>query len=251
MAIVSLDTRLNFKLLVKGLGQKLQEILGKALPPEQKLQLILEQMRADVQTKRKTAREVRARMVALSDPESEQLEPMERLALRRKKLVEVGATVLKQQEAASEESAKAKLTAQLGQVTQEVNAVSTSLNSLASTYATLKDAYAIALETYKVSLAAYERAMENGPTLLLAIKAHQEALALRDATRKPKETVDASFLDDLTHELEKSQKEVQSDHAIDRELDSTVNDVHPLMQQADQQEVNEAILQEFRGKQTP
>ena len=66
MNIVSIDRRLSFKLFVKGLGQKLQDILGRSIAPEQKLNLILEQMAQDVQSKRKTARELRARMIALS-----------------------------------------------------------------------------------------------------------------------------------------------------------------------------------------
>lgn len=247
MSIAAIDRRLSFKMFVKGLGQKLQDILGRSLPPEQKLELILEQMAEDVQSKRKTARELRARMVALSDPENDTLEPMERLHARRKKLVEVGATVLKQQELASDEATKATLSAHLGQLTQEVKAVSTSLSSMESTHQTLKESYEIALETYKVSLAAYERTKDNGPTLLLALKAHQEALQLRDNARKPKATVDASFLDDLTQELDRSQKEVQSDNAIDRELDALKPDVHPLMAESDRQEVDEKILQEFRG----
>ena len=246
MNIASIDRRLSFKLFVKGLGQKLQDILGRSIAPEQKLNLILEQMAQDVQSKRKTARELRARMIALSDSENDTLEPMEKLQARRKKLVEAGANVLKQREAASDEGQKATLTAQLGQLTQEVKAVSTSFSSMESTYHTLKESYCIALDTYKVSLLAYERTRENGPTLLLALKAHQEALQLLYNALKTQALVDESFLDDLTRELEQSQKEVQSDQAIDRELDASKPDVHPLMAEADRQEVDEKILQEFR-----
>ena len=247
MSIAALDRRLSFKLFVKGLGQKLQDILGKTIAPEKKLELILEEMARETYAKRKTAREIRARMMALCDPDSATLEPIEQLQARRKKLVAVGAQILKQQEASTDESEKAKLSAQLGQLTQEVKAVSQSLSSMESTHSSLKESYEIALETYKVSLAAYERAKENGPALLLALKAHQDALQLRDAARKPQATGDASFLDDLTQELERSQKEVQSDHAIDEELDALKPRVHPLMAEADRQEADATILQEFRA----
>lgn len=247
MSVATLDRRLSFKMFVKGLGQKLQDILGKSIAPEQKLDLILEEMAVDVQAKRKTAREIRARMVALSDPENDTLEPMERLQARRKKLVEVGKQVLAQRDAVTDLSEKAKLDAQLGQLTQEVKSVSTSLSSLEATHQTLKDSYEVALGNYKVGLAAYERTKENGPTLLLALKAHQDALATRDQSRKPSSAVDASFLNDLEQELGQAESQLKSDYELDKELDATRPDVHPLMAAADRAEVDDKILAEFRS----
>ena len=247
MGVATLDRRLSFKMFVKGLGQKLQDILGKSIAPEQKLELILEEMATDVQVKRKTAREIRARMVALSDPENETLEPMERLHARRKKLVEVGKQVLGQRDTTTDPSVKAKLDAQLGQLTQEVKSVSTSLSSLEATYATLKQSYEVALENYKVGLGAYERTKENGPTLLLALKAHQDALATRDQSRKPSSVIDASFLNDLEQELGQAESQLKSDYDLDKELDATRPDVHPLMAEADRQAADEKILEEFKS----
>ena len=76
MAVAALDRRLSFTMFVKGLGQKIQGILSKAIEPEKKLELIVEAMATDVQGKRTTAREIRARMVALSDPDNQTLEPL-------------------------------------------------------------------------------------------------------------------------------------------------------------------------------
>ena len=247
MSMTVLDRRLSFKMFVKGIGQRLQDILGKSMPPDQKLMLILDEMAKDVQGKRKTAREIRARMVALSDVDTEQLEPMERLQVRRKKLIEVGKVVLQQKEASTEPSQTTTLEAQLGQLTQEVKSVSTQLSSLEATYATLKESYEVALSSYKVALAAYERAKENGPTLLLALKAHQDALQMRDQARKPTASINASFLTELEGELEQAEHQLKSDQELDKELDATNSSVHPLMAQADRQEVDTAILQEFRG----
>lgn len=251
MGVEAIDRRLSFKMFVKGLGQKLQGVLAKSLPPEEKLKVILEEMEKDVSSKRVTAREIRARMVALSDPTTETLEPMERLRIRKEKLVSIGAKVLKEKElaeASGESDKVVELSTQLGQLTQEVRAVKVSLSSIESTYQTLKEAYEVALENYKVGLAAYEHAKDNGPSLLMAIKAHQDALQVRDQARRPPKAVDASFLNDLSTELGKAQQELRSDQQLDQELDATNSTAYSAFSEADGQSVDEEIMKEFREK---
>ena len=106
----------------------------------------------------------------------------------------------------------------------------------------------MALENYKVGLAALERTKAQGPTLLLAIKAHQDALKVRDASRKPAGVADASFLDELTKELDQSQGELRSDRQLDKDLDATApSGTMAEFAAADRQAVDEGILQEFRN----
>ena len=249
MGITALDARVNFKMFLQGIGQRIQGILAKSLSPEQKLSLILEEMCNDTQQKRLTARSIRTRMVSLSDPETKELEPLEQLKAKREKFVKLGSQVLKEKEVfeANGKAEEAKLKeAQLGQISQEIKTLDMPLRSMESTYETLKESYEVALQNYKTALAAYEHTKENGPTILLAIKAHQEALQTRDATRKPQKQIDASFLNDLAGELESAKGALRSDKEIDREMDATNPSVNKLMVEQDRNSIDENILAEFR-----
>ncbi len=245
MSVEALDKRMTFGMFVKGIGKRIQSVLSRAVPAEEKLDLILGEMEKDVQEKRVTARSIRARMVAISDPETKELEPLERLRARRKKIVELGAKVLAEKEQMEKDGDLAgakKKAAWLGQLTQEAKALGVSVSSMESTHETLQEAYNIALENYKVALGSYEHVKNNGKAMLEAIKAHQDALSIRD--RAKPEAVDASFLDDLTEELEKAQGELRSDKQIDKELDAT----NPELDLNEEKEAatQESILQEFR-----
>lgn len=223
----TLDSRVTFGMFIKNLGGKLQGIMAKSMSAEEKLSLILQEMSIDVQKKRVMARDIRSKMVALSDPDTAELEPIERMKARRTKLVEQGKKAVNDNK-----------TDEANRLAKEIKSLDASLGSLESTYGTLKDSYELALENYKVSQAAYDHAKNNGESMLFAIKAHQDSLRMRDNAKSDKKS-DISFLNDLEEELSKSQKELSSDKAIDRDLG--------VETKAEEEEpADESILAEFK-----
>ena len=249
MSVQALDKRMTFGMFVKGIGKKLQSIMARSISPEEKMDLILSEMEKDTQEKRVTARGIRAQMVAIADEESEDLEPLERMKSRRGKMGEFGAKILGEKEAAEkagDEALARKKNAQLAQVAQEIKALGATLSSMESSYVTLKEAYEVAMENYRVALASYEHIRQNGRTMLMAIKAHQDALKVRDKTKTQPARADASFLDDLTRELSKAKGELRSDRQIDMEMDAT-NSVH--FETEEQIEADAAIVAELRKAQ--
>lgn len=247
MKTEALDKKVTFGMFVKNIQNKLKSIMAKSISAEDKLNLILVEMEKDVQEKRITARNTRSKMVALADPETAQLEPLERLRVKRQKLVELGAKVLKEKETAQAEN-KTEVVSQkekeLAKITKEIKALTPSLNSLENTYETIKEAYELALENYKVSESAYQHAKENGSTLLFAIKAHQDALQMKDNAKNSGSTIDASFLNDLENELSKSQRELRSDKELDKEIKSPEES---LLDHIEATEVDNSILEEFKS----
>lgn len=211
MNITALDSKINLGMFIKGLGNKIQGIMAKSISPEEKLRLIQDEMKNDVFNKRLTARNIRAKMVALSDPDTKELEPLEQLRARREKLVAQGKRYVS--EGKSLEATK---------VAQEIKSLDTSLSSMEMTYQTLKEAYDIALENYKVSQEAYDKVVRNGSMLLDAIKAHQDALKIRDNTKRDSSAIDSSFLSELEGELTKAKSELKSDVQLDKEVTSVV-----------------------------
>lgn len=205
--VTALDKRVDFKMFVKGMVNRVQGIMAKTMPAEEKLTLIIEEMKKDAEDKRVTARAIRAKMVALSDPDTAALEPLERLKAQREKLVKAGKAAF----------ATNDLDGQ-NRIAQDIKSIDVSLNSMESTFQTLKESYEVAIESYKVAQAALDHTNRNGSTLLLAIKAQQEALKVRDNSRRDTKAADTSFLNDLEDELTKSQSELRSDVQIDRDL---------------------------------
>lgn len=230
MKLESLDRRLTFGMFVKGIGEKLKGIMAKSITPEEKLRLIQEEMEKDVQDKRSTARNIRVKMTALSDPDTAEMEPIERLKIRREKLVNLGKKALA--EKGEPEAVK---------VAKEIKALDASLSSLESTYETLKDAYAVALESYKTANAALEHVKINGQSILFAIKAHKDALETKDQSRTGKK-VDASFLDDLSAELENSQRELKADGDLATEEEKEKS----ILDEEESGEVDQKIMDEFK-----
>lgn len=217
-------------MLVQGLGNRLKGIMAKTLSPEEKFALIKQEMKKDVEQKRLTARSIRAKMVALSDPDTAELEPMERLDAQRKKMVAAGASLLKDKEAAEAandaETAKTKLS-QMNRIAQDIKALDSQLSSMHATYDTLKDAYEVAIDNLKTAQAALDHVENNGEGMLFAIRAHQDALRVRDNTRKDN-ACDASFLKDMEKELSTAKSELKSDKEIDRVLNADRIDIDNL-----------------------
>ncbi len=243
MTIEALDKRVTFGMFVSGMKDRIKGILAKQLTSDEKFQMILEEMKKDVENKRITARSIRAKMIALSDPETEALEPLERIMVQREKLVNIGSKLLKEKEEAEvkgdNELAKLKKE-QLQKIANEVKFLTTQQTSMNDTHITLKEAYEIALSNFKTASSAYEHAKTNGEGLLFAIKAHQEALSIRDKSRKGKIN-DTSFLKDMENELSKSQGELRSDKKIEDEITET-----SISSILEKEEENTSIIEEFR-----
>ena len=73
MAITTLDKKVNFTMFFKAMGNRLQNLLASTLSPAEKLEQIQKVLEVQVQEKRQLAREIGARMRAMSDPETKEL----------------------------------------------------------------------------------------------------------------------------------------------------------------------------------
>jgi hypothetical protein len=230
----ALDDRVDFGMWVKGMAKTFQGILARTLSDEAKLELIIKAMTDDVQEKRVLARQIGSQMRAMADPDTADLEPLEASQARRAKLVKLGGTNLGNDE-------------MLGQIQQEIKGLDALIASQQGTYDTLAQSYALAMTNYKQALAALESARANGPAMLLAIKAHHEALEQRDKVRSQEE-VDASFLSDLAGELQGAQAELRSDEAIDADLDATrPGSIDAALAAMDAKTVDESLMAEFEA----
>lgn len=238
--VEALNKRITFGMFLSGMKDRLKGIMAKSLSAEEKLDLIIAEMTKDTNQKRITAREIRAKMVALADPETAALEPLERIKVQRDKLVKVGASLMKSKEEAEVKGEDVtSINDKINKLAQEVKSLTVQQGSMESTYETLKEAYDVALNNYKTASSALENAKTNGKGLLFAIKAHQDALQLRDNTRTGTGN-DASFLKDMEDELGKAQGELRSDKHIEAEIEgSSISSIV--------EEGNEDILAEFKA----
>lgn len=232
--VKALDSKISLLMFLQGMGKRFQTIMARALTPEEKLAAIIAEMEKDVQEKRVLARQIGAQMRALSDPDTTDLEPLEAAKARRAKLVKLGGQNLENAE-------------RLGQIQHEVKALDTMIASQEATYATLKESYDLASANYKTALAALDSTRSNGPAILKAIKAHQDALAMRDKAKNT-DAVDASFMDDLTAELTNAQGELRSDKAIDDDLDATKSgSLDAELAKMDASNVDDSLMAEFQA----
>lgn len=236
----ALDKSLSFSMFIKGIATKLKNVMAKTISPEEKLALIQGEMEADMLAKKATARNIRSKMVALCDPDTDELEPIERLQAKRAQLVNLGAQTMKLEES-PDRSTKLK------RIASEVKVLDSSLSSLQSTYDALKESYEVALGNYKTSLSAFEHVKNNGSAILFAIKAHKEALEIRGSVDESS-NVSSSFMADLQSELEKTQRDLRSDKQIDGEIKSESIDMSVLDEHADA-DIDEKIMSEFKSAQ--
>lgn len=230
----AMDNRITVGMWVQGMSKRFQGILAGTLSPEEKLALIVKEMEKDVQEKRVLARQIAAQMRAIKDPDTKELEPLEAAEARRTKLVKLGGANLDKPEI-------------LGQVQQEIKGLEALITSQSATYQTLSESYDVAMANYKQTLAALDNARNNGPAMLAAIKAHEDALKMRDRARTQEE-VDASFMSDLAVELQKTQAELRSDEAIDADLDATrPGSIDTALAAMDEQTVDADLMAEFEA----
>lgn len=230
----ALDSKVNFKMWLDSMGSRMTKFLASSLSDEEKLAAITGEMRKDVQAKRVLARQIRAQMCAIKDPDTAALEPLEAAQMRREKLVKLGAASLDNH-------------AKLGQIQQEVRSVDALIASQQGTYDTLESSCKVAMDNYRMALAALESAEQNGPAMLKAIRAHKDALAMKDKAKNQK-TIDASFISDLASELSAAQAELKSDDEIDHDLDGTNgSSINADLAKMDAASVSEDLMAEFRA----
>lgn len=232
--VKALDQKITVPMFLKGLQGKFQKLLASTMTPEEKLASIVAEMEKDVQEKRVLARQIGAQMRALKDPDTKDFEPLEAAEARRVKLVKLGGQNLENAE-------------RLGQIQHEIKALDAMIASQGATYQTLSESYALAMANYKTALAALESTRTNGPAILKALKAHQDALAMRDKA-KDQTAVDASFMDDLTAELTQTQAELRSDKAIEDDLDASVDgSLDAELAKMDAATVDDDLMAEFQA----
>lgn len=237
MEIKSLNNKIDIGMFISGMFDRFKGFLAAQMTAEEKLAKITEVMEKDVQGKRVLARQIGGQMRAIADPDTKDLEPLEALKVRREKLVALGGKIINDPEKK----------AQLGQLQQEIRAIDAQIGSQQSTYDTLKESYDLAKKTYEESLNALETVKRNGPAMIKAIQAHKQALEMKDKAADQK-TIDASFLNDLTDELNASKAELRTDKAIDDDLDAmNSSSIDAELAKMDASTVDEALMAEFKA----
>lgn len=238
MGIQSLDSRITVGDFVQGLRGKFQKLLASSMSAEDKLAAIIRTMTAEVQEKRVLAREIGAKMRAISDPDTATLEPLDAAKARREKLIALGAKHVDDKDKS-----------RLGQISQEVKAVDALIESQQATYDTLKESYDLAFGNYQTALSALESARSNGPAMIAAIRAHQQALEVRDrANAQSAQSVDVTFMNDLAQELSQNQAKLRSDKDLDQDLDATKKgSVDKELARLDAQSIDAGLMAEFEA----
>lgn len=237
MSIKALDSKVDLGMFLQSIGGRIQKMLASTLKPEEKLDAIQKAIAAEVQEKRVLVRQIGVQMRAIADPETPELEPLEKLQLRRQKLVVLGSKLV-------DDPIK---TAQLGQVQHEIQGLDKEISGQQSTYDTLKESYDLAYANYKQALAALEQVRSNAPAILKAIQANKDALKLRDKVKGGK-TIDTSFMDELNGELKEVQSELHSDKRLEADLDSTTGfNIDAELAKMDAETEDTALMDEFRA----
>lgn len=233
MTSSALDSKISFGMFLDGMKGRFQKFLASNLTPEEKLAAIVKELNADVQEKRVLARQIGAQMRALADPDTAELEPLEAAQARRAKLVKLGGQNLGNAE-------------KLGQIQQEIRGLDALISSQTGTYDTLKESYGVAKANYQTAFAALESVRNNGPAVLKAIRAHQDALKIRDKAAGSKQ-VDASFMTELTAELNSAKAELRSDKSFEQDLDATrPGSLDAELAKLDAATVDDKLMAEFR-----
>lgn len=233
----ALNSNIGVSSFVKAMLGRAKNVMASTLTDEEKLREIIDGAEKEVQEKRKLAREIGVQMRAIADPATEKLEPLEAIIEKRKKLVQLGSTMV--------DDPKKK--SQLGQISQEMNSLANQISAQQKTYDTLEESYKVATATYKEALAALETIRQNAPAMLNAIEANKQALEMRDRARN-QNGVDTSFLTKLEAELSNSQAEMHSDLEIENDLDGTNSfNIDAALEKLDAADTDEALMNEFRA----
>lgn len=230
----AMDSRITVTMFLQSMQGRFQKLLAGTLTPQEKLAAIVRELETETQQKRVLAREIGAQMRALADPDTRELEPLEASRLRRTKLVALGGQNLGNAE-------------MLGQIQQEIKSLESVIGSQQATYDTLKESYDLAMANYKTALQALDNARINGPAILNAIKAHEQALQLRDKTKK-QGAPDVTFMSELTAELDQTRAELRSDKEIEDDVDATkAGSLDAALAAMDAGHVDDSLMAEFQA----
>ncbi len=233
---------LNEKVTIGGflaaMGDRFQGLLATTMSPQEKLVQIGAGIDEQVQGFRVQVRQIGGAMRAIADPDTEALEPLEALKMRREKLVRLGGRLVKHPE---------KNKVQLGQLQQEIKGLEAQITAQQATYDTLVESYEIAMANYRHALDAQKQVRENAPAMLKAIKAHKDAVAIRERTKSGK-SIDVSFMDELQGELRQVQAENRADADLERDLDATNSfNIDAALAAMDAEESDTELMAEFRA----
>lgn len=245
----AMNSRVSLGMIIEGWGNRFKNILAGSLTPEEKLSAIVEEMGRDVAEKRVLARQIRAKMSAIADPDTATLEPLEAAKARRQKLVDLGGKLLAQSRDPQNVDRVTALQTQMKQVSIEVQSVTQLIDGQQATYDTLKESYDLAFATYQQALSAFEQARDNGPAILDAIRAHEDALKVRDQARAgAQKRADASFLTDLQKELSGAQANLRADKELENDLDATnPHSVDAMLAADEATHVEDSLMAEFEA----
>lgn len=259
-------SKLSFQDVVGKLFQNGRDAIARAFLKDEDVMAILEANAVEQVTDfRKTARQVRARMLALTDPDTQALEPLERLQAQRQKMVafagqlhklsqmlraeaagipnEQGRIVPSQelvQLASSVNIAVSKtvlpgwltnqadaVDVQIRQGAQEIKALSEGeLAMYEQTYAVLSETYQVALNNLKQAEEVLRQIQVQAPGIVLAIQAHKEALNLADDARQA--TVEGSGVNSFMGDLQKQMNNARAEYRADHEVDADLDAQTPV-----------------------
>ncbi len=227
-AIKALDSKIGIGMFLKGMAQNFQGILAQQLSPEQKLDLITQELNNQVAIKRDAARSTGAQMNAAAAT-------LATLNGRRASLVALGGKNLGDQ-------------ARLASIQTEIKSIEPMIASAQTTYDGFKEAYDLNKANYLQAMDALDKVKNQGGAVLAAIKANQSALAARDNARSNSSHVDTSFVDQLTEELGQARGQLATDKELDADLNSHDSfSINSELDKAHAADVDAGIMAEFEA----
>lgn len=225
--IDALNKKVSAKMFIETMAGRFKNILVGIMSDEEKMEKMIEAMAISVQEKRIFVRKINVQRNTNN-------ETLANLKKQREKLIDLGGKNI-------DDSTR------LGQIQQEIKMIDAETASQAETCKNISESYDIAYNNYREALKALETTKRNGMAMLNAIKAHKDALAMKDATRDQKE-IDTSFLNDLANELNSAKAELRSDEELDADLDSgTAFSIDAELAKMDAAEVDDALMAEFKA----
>lgn len=259
-------SKLSFNDVVGKLFQNGRDAIARAFLKDEDVMEILEANAIQQVTEfRQTARQVRARMLALTDPDTQALEPLERLQVQRQKMVQFAGQLHKlsqmlRAEAAGVPSEQGRIVpsqelvqlassvniavsktvmpgwltnqadavdVQIRQGAQEIKALSEGeLAMYEQTYSVLGETYQVALNNLKQAEEVLRQIQVQAPGIVLAIQAHKEALNLADDARQA--TVEGSGVNSFMGDLQEQMNKARSEYRADHEVDADLDAQTPV-----------------------
>lgn len=259
--------KLSYNDIVKQLLEKSKQGIAQLFLDEADiLRILQDNARAQVLAFRMNAREIGALMRALADPDTEKEEPLERLRLRRIKMVEFAGALenfrlqlLEAATAATDEGGKVLVPAelialgkrldinipkkvlpswlttqaqktelQINQASQEIGAFDKDeLQISEATYATYKESYDVAMQNLRQAELILERAEKRAPGLMKAVRAYTNAVKLRDQQRGLK-AGGGDAVDNLINDWTADMENARGTLRADEKIDADLDAMRPV-----------------------